>query len=149
MSLFAMFHSGAGGVAVPDKPLDFGAGFRLPASPNTHLVAPPGHALPAQVRHAGWRVSGPELWAAVQQVAQAQPRTTLLAAWPEALQAQWVARTRLMNYPDVVVAQLLPGEERSALILYSRSLIGWSDLGANAARCAEWLAALDAALPRG
>jgi hypothetical protein len=149
MSLLAMLHSGAGGVPVPDRPLAFDAGFRLPASPNTHLVAPPGHALPAHARHQGWRVNGPELWAAVQQVAQAMPRTTLLAAWPEALQAQWVTRTRWMNYPDIVVAQLLAGEGRSALILYSRSLVGWSDLGANADRCAEWLAALDAALPRG
>jgi uncharacterized protein (DUF1499 family) len=149
MSLLAMFHSGAGGVAVPERPLAFDAGFRLPASPNTHLVAPPSAALPAHARHAGWRASGAELWAAIQHVAKAMPRTTLLATWPEAMQAQWVARSALMNYPDVVVAQLLPGEQRSALILYSRSLIGWSDLGANAARCAEWLAALDAALPRG
>jgi uncharacterized protein (DUF1499 family) len=48
-----------------------------------------------------------------------------------------------MNYPDIVVAQVVAGEGTSGLILYSRSLLGWSDLGANAARMAEWRAEIE------
>ena len=58
-----------------------------------------------------------------------------------------MVRTRLLNFPDLVTAQVdaLP-DGRSALWLYSRSLFGRSDLGTNRRRAEQWLAALDAAL---
>jgi hypothetical protein len=61
-------------------------------------------------------------------------------------QAQWVERSALMNYPDIIAAEVRPAPEGAALLLYSRSLFGWSDLGVNKARAERWLAALDAAL---
>ena len=63
-------------------------------------------------------------------------------------QAQWVARSALMNYPDIIVAEVVPGPEGAGLFLYSRSLFGWSDMGVNRKRVEAWLAALDAALRR-
>lgn len=133
---------GAAGVP-PPPPIAFDEGFALPPSPNTHLLAPPGAALPAHERFGPWPVPPERLWQVVHEVASAQPRTFALASWPELRQSQWVARTRLMNYPDIVVAQVVAGEGSGGLILYSRSLLGWSDLGANAARLAEWRAELE------
>ncbi|WP_431283539.1 DUF1499 domain-containing protein [Humitalea sp. 24SJ18S-53] len=144
----ALFGRGANGLP-PAEPLDL-ASLVLPPSPNTCLAAPPG--APGPVPH---RVLPPfaatpaALWAAVQQAAGAQPRTTLLAAWPEHLQAQWVERSAIMNYPDIIVALLLPDGDRTGLVLYSRSLFGWSDLGVNAKRVDRWIAAIESALPRG
>ena len=130
---------GAAGVP-PPSPIAFDEGFRLPRSPNTHLLAPPGAPLPAHGRFGPWPAPPERLWQLVHEVAASQPRVFPLASWPDLRQAQWVARTRLMNYPDIVVAQVVAGEGSSGLILYSRSLLGWSDLGANAARLAEWRA---------
>jgi uncharacterized protein (DUF1499 family) len=61
-------------------------------------------------------------------------------------QAQWVERTRLMNYPDIIAAEIRPAAAGAALLLYSRSLFGWSDLGVNRARMERWLAELTAIL---
>ena len=137
---------GASGVPAP-APVEFGPGFRLPPSPNTHLLAPPGMDLPAHGRFGPWAVPREAVWAALKQAAAEQPRTFPLAEWPERLQAQWVARTRLMNFPDIVVGQVVEAEGGAGLVLYSRSLLGWSDLGANAARLAAWRAAVERRLP--
>ena len=74
------------------------------------------------------------------------PRTTLIQAWPERRQAQWVERSALVNYPDIIAAELVPLPEGAGLYLYSRSLFGWSDLGVNRRRVDRWLAAFEAAL---
>ncbi|MCS6931998.1 MAG: DUF1499 domain-containing protein [Acetobacteraceae bacterium] len=136
---------GADGVPAP-APVEFGPGFVLPRSPNAHLLAPPGLDLPAHGRFGPWPVAPARVWEALLEAAAEQPRTYPLAAWPERLQAQWVARTRLMNFPDIVVGQVTEGPAGSGLVLYSRSLLGWSDLGANAARLAAWRRAVEGRL---
>ncbi|MBC7433421.1 MAG: DUF1499 domain-containing protein, partial [Rubritepida sp.] len=82
--------------------------------------------------------------AVVAQVACTFVRTHALGAWR--LQSQWVERSALLNYPDIIVAEAVPGPQGGAgLFLYSRSLFGWSDLGVNRARVDRWLAALASA----
>lgn len=143
-SPLALFRSGANGIEA--TPVDF-ANFTLPGSPNTCLAAPHGHPLPAHLRISPVPMGMEAAWAAIHRVADARPRCYPLYAWPERRQAQWVERSGLMNYPDIIVAQLLPGEGNTGLILYSRSLFGYSDLGANRRRVTEWLAVLDAQPP--
>ena len=138
---------GAGSHGLPAAvPVEFGNGFHLPPSPNTALVAPPESPLPAHRRVAPFPVPPAALLAALRRVAASRPRCTLLAEWPERGQAQWVERTRWANFPDILVAQVLPDPAGAALVLYSRSLFGWSDFGVNGRRVAAWLAALDAEL---
>ena len=60
-----------------------------------------------------------------------------------------MARSRLMNYPDIIVAEVAPAGTGTGLWLYSRSLIGWSDLGVNRDRVMTWLAAFEDRLRRG
>jgi uncharacterized protein (DUF1499 family) len=60
-----------------------------------------------------------------------------------------VVRSALMNYPDIVIAEAAAVEGGTGLWLYSRSLIGWSDMGVNRARVMAWLEALEVALRAG
>jgi len=51
---------------------------------------------------------------------------------------RYVARTPLLRFPDTIDAQALSGDDGTRLRLYSRSLVGKSDLGANAERLNAW-----------
>jgi uncharacterized protein (DUF1499 family) len=143
MPLSALFSAGAGGLP-PPEPIEF-ATLVLPPSPNTCLAAPPG--LP------GAHITVPPLpaapdaaWQAVRRLGEGVPRTTRLAEWPERRQVQWVVRSALLNFPDIVAAEVTAGPAGTGLFLYSRSLFGWSDLGVNRRRVEAWLSTLDAAL---
>lgn len=55
---------------------------------------------------------------------------------------RFVVRTPWLRFPDTVDVLVLPrGEGLSTLALYSRSLVGRGDLGANRRRLERWLAA--------
>jgi hypothetical protein len=163
--------TGAAGLPVP-PPMDF-SGLVRPATPNSALAGPavPGSPVPrlpvpgspvagAPVPgEAGatagapdlvtpvFRVSAPRLFAAVHAVAAAQPRTFLAASYPDRLQEHWVARSAVFNFPDLIAAQVVTaGPDASALVLYSRSVYGRSDLGVNLARLRVWLAAVNTML---
>ena len=142
--LTALFGQGAAGLP-PPEPVEFGT-LALPPSPNACLAAPPGAHPAAQVTVPPLPVDAATAWSVVRVLGGRFPRTTLLAEWPERFQAQWVQRSALLRFPDIVVAELRPGAAGAGLFLYSRSLFGWSDLGVNRRRVAAWLAALDAAL---
>jgi uncharacterized protein (DUF1499 family) len=137
---------GAAGVPAP-SPVDF-ATLALPASPNTCLLTPTSAPGAGHLHRDPFPVAPEDAFAAIRAVATAQPRTFDLVLYPERRQAQWVARTRVMNYPDIVVAELAPAGGGTGLWLYSRSLIGWSDLGANRARVLAWLQDFEARLRR-
>jgi len=143
----ALFSRGAEGISAP-APIDF-ASLQLPASPNTCLLTP--SVAPGQGHlHRDPLPASPEaVMAALDSVAASMPRTFPLARFPARNQTQWVVRSALMNYPDIVVAEAAPVEGGTGLWLYSRSLIGYSDLGVNRARVMAWLAALEAALRAG
>lgn len=119
-----------------------------PSSPNTALAAPDGFSPKPDVVTRAYPVDAPALLAAIGRVAAAQPRVFVLAQAPD--RTDWVVRTRLANFPDEVAAQVMPGTGGgSALVLYSRSIYGHSDLGVNRKRIEAWLAALDDALRAG
>jgi uncharacterized protein (DUF1499 family) len=143
----ALLGRGAKGVPAP-QPVDF-ATLRLPASPNTCLAAPPGFPnahlttppLPADADRAFEVIRNLP--------AERFPRTYPLAAWPERRQAQWVVRSALANFPDIVAAEIASGPAGTGLFLYSRSLLGWSDFGVNRKRVQAWIAAIEAAVRPG
>lgn len=142
-----LFSRGAAGVP-PPLPVDF-ATLALPPSPNTCLLTPSTAPGVGHLHRDPFPVSTDDAFAAIRATAAAQPRTFPLAEYPGRRQAQWVARTRLMNYPDIVVAEVAPAGDGTGLWLYSRSLLGWSDLGANRARVMAWLGEFEARLRRG
>ena len=118
-----------------------------PASPNTALAAPAGTTPTPDIVTPEYPVAAARLYAATMAVAEAQPRTWLAADYPAALQAHFVARSAVFNFPDLIAAQVTPaGPGHSLLVLYSRSVYGYGDFGANRARLSAWLAALDRTL---
>jgi hypothetical protein len=129
------------------QPIGF-ATLRLPSSPNAHLAAPPGATNERHETVPLLPVSADVAWGVLRGLGDGMERVWKMAEWPELRQAQWVARTRLMNYPDLINAQVVELPGGVGLFLYSRSLIGHSDLGVNAKRVAEWRSAFDAALAR-
>jgi uncharacterized protein (DUF1499 family) len=78
------------------------------------------------------------LRALISDVALSEPDTSLLHS--DAEQDRYLVRTKLMRYPDTVVAQVIAlDEEHATLALYSRSQIGRSDFGVNRKRLQRWL----------
>ncbi len=142
LALPACSGNGAEGVPVP-PPIDFSALVR-PATANTALAAPAGFRPPPDIVTRHYTVPPQQLYAAVRRVALAQPRSFAHIAYDDRLQAHFVARSAVFNFPDLIAVQVTP---ESDLILWSRSVYGESDLGVNRKRLLAWLAALDTALP--
>ncbi len=133
--------AGAGGVPTPVL-LDL-AHIQRPASPNTALAAPLGAETAPDIVTPVFPLSPARLYDAVIAMAAGQPRTYLAAAYPVQRQAHFVVRSAWFNFPDLVTAQIGDaGQETSTLVLYSRSVYGYSDLGANRQRLNAWLAAV-------
>lgn len=127
-------------------PLEF-ASLVPPRSPNACLALPEGHPGNAHLRTPRLPAAPQAVFEALLAHGDAQARTTCIACWPERRQAQWLVRSATLRFPDMVVAEAQPAGEGTALFLYSRSLIGWSDLGVNRERLGAWIRALEAALP--
>ena len=141
--------SGANGVRPPPPDL---LHLARPATPNTALAAPAGFMpdsgpAPDVTTHP-YAIPPVELIADLKGVADRQSRVYARpspAGQPD--RADWVARSRVFNFPDLVSAQALPGPGGGALlILYSASVYGEGDFRVNRGRVKTWLAALDRAL---
>ena len=89
--------AGAHGLPVP-PPMDVTHIVR-PASPNTALAAPNGFSPPPDIATPVYPVPADRLYAAIQVVAAAQPRTFTAAAYPDRLQAAWVAAAPFSTSP--------------------------------------------------
>lgn len=142
-----LFSRGANGVPAP-RPVDF-ATLVLPATPNTCLLTPTTAPGAGHLHRDPFPVPVPAAFDAIRAVAARQVRVFPLADYPDRHQAQWVARSRLMNYPDIVVAEVAPSGAGTGLWLYSRSLLGRSDFGVNRARVLAWLTDFEDRLRRG
>ena len=122
------------------------ASLKLPASPNAHLLAPPGVTTERHETVALRAIDPDAAHAALKATAEGRERVWVQAEFPSIRQIHWVERSRIMNYPDIIVGQVLTLPGGTAYWLYSRSLVGHSDLGVNAARLRRWQADLDARL---
>ena len=134
---------GAGGLPTPQL-MDL-SHIQRPASPNTALAARAGSEPAPDVVTPVFPVPASRLYAGLIIMATGQPRTFLATEYPAQRQAHFVARSAVLNFPDLIVAQVSEaGADRSMLVLYSRSVYGYSDLGVNRRRLDDWLAALRA-----
>lgn len=77
-------------------------------------------------------------------VALAAPRVTLVRE--EAGQIELVQRSKLFRFPDYITVQAFEAQGGAALAIYSRAVIGYSDMGVNRKRIRAWLESLQAAL---
>jgi uncharacterized protein (DUF1499 family) len=136
----------AGAHGVAPTPLDL-THLHRPSSPNSALAAPARFVPRPDISLPDFAVAPATLWIAVRQAAQERPRTYPLQEAAGTMQASWVVRSAVLNFPDIVNAQVLPaGGSQSRLILYSHSVYGYSDFGVNRRRLEDWLIAIRAAL---
>ena len=80
--------------------------------------------------------------AALDAIAMATPRTTRLAGSPEEGRITWITRSALWGFPDYITAEGKPDGTQARVTIHARLRFGKSDLGVNAARLREWIAAL-------
>ncbi|MEM1286709.1 MAG: DUF1499 domain-containing protein [Pseudomonadota bacterium] len=127
-----------------------------PSSPNWALGAPreaqtaalPTHDVPVFA-------TGPsELLAYLDAIALADE--TVIAVEPEwtsdTPSGAYVQRSALLGFPDVISVKTIDlgagdAGQRASLIIYSRSVYGYSDLGVNAERLDRWIAELSRRAP--
>jgi uncharacterized protein (DUF1499 family) len=133
--------AGAQGLPVPPV-MDMGH-IQRPASPNTAFAAPAGTQPAPDIVTPAFAVPAAQLYAAIRTVALGQPRIFLAAEYPAAGQLHVVARSAMLNFPDLIAIQVADsGAAASTLLLYSRSVYGYGDFGVNRRRLVSWLAAL-------
>ncbi|WP_417587517.1 DUF1499 domain-containing protein [Pararhodobacter oceanensis] len=77
--------------------------------------------------------------AAISSVAEAEGARRIAG---DARHGTWIARTRVMGYPDFISIRLQPQGEGTRVLAFSRSRFGHSDMGVNRARLRRWLGAL-------
>lgn len=125
-------------------PADFATLRRRPSG-NDALIRPPDFCPAAADADAPVFALAPsELDARLRAMALADTDVTELAD-SRPLHRRFAQHTRLMRYPDVVDAVVLPAEGGATLALWSRSLVGRKDFGVNRARLKRWISALTAA----
>ena len=116
--------------------LGFGLWVRFaPSDPARWHVAPPG----AAKRWDGGLVEvvagDPALLARLVEVAEATPRTTLLAGSVDEAQVTFVTRSLWWGFPDYITISL----SGAHITLHARLRFGRSDFGVNATRVKAWL----------
>ncbi|HET6158048.1 MAG TPA: DUF1499 domain-containing protein [Dongiaceae bacterium] len=131
---------------VGDVPtVDFAALQRGPA-PNQYLLCPPGLCT-AETDGAApvFDVPVDQLQVAWDEMLAAEPRVQVLRRELTNMQVDYVQRSRLLHFPDIITVRFIPVDDAHAtLAIYSRSLYGKGDFGVNRARIEDWLAKLKA-----
>ncbi len=80
-----------------------------------------------------------EVLAAFDEIARGSPRTELLAGSVAEAHATYIARSRVVGFPDYITVLAYPVPEGTALAIYGRLRFGQSDLGVNQQRITGWL----------
>ena len=110
---------------------------KRPPKPNTCLAAPENHCLAAEPDFAPpvMAMTGRGLYSRLSEIIASEKRWGSIEADPEALRLKFVATTGLMRFKDDVDIEVIPvDEDKATFAIYSRSRVGYSDLGANRKR---------------
>jgi len=131
---------------IGDVPVvDFATLQRGPA-PNQYLLCPKGMCV-AETDGAApvFEMTRDRLQVAWDEMLAEQPRVQALRRDVANMQVDYVQRTRLLHFPDLVTVRFIAVDDTHAtLAIYSRSVYGKGDLGVNRARVEGWLAMLKA-----
>lgn len=117
----------------------------LKASPNQYLVAPEGVCQNAQPHLISptYEMTAEALEDVLALKLLALPRTKEAVRAAGDGQRAFVQRSALIGFPDTLTFQTYEvGAQTSSVAIYSRSHIGWSDMGVNKRRVSDLLAQL-------
>ena len=113
---------------------------KRPPKPNTCLVAPENFCLAAEPDFAPPIVAmtARGLYSRMSELIASERRWGKLEADPDQLRIKFVATTGLMRFKDDVDIEVTPIEDgKATFAIYSRSRVGYSDLGANRKRVSD------------
>ena len=113
---------------------------KRPPKPNTCLVAPDNYCLAADADFAApeFDMTGRGLHSKLSELIAANRSFGKVEADAEQLRIKFVATTGLMRFKDDVDIEIIPVDEgKATFAIYSRSRVGYSDLGANRKRVNE------------
>ncbi len=130
-------------------PVNF-ADIRRSPTGNDALICPVSlcGATPVDAVSPNFNVPVARLRDAVRVIEVNDPDVFALAQDEARVQDRYLARTRIMRFPDTVSVRFIDlGQGRSTLALYSRSQLGQSDIGVNRARLLAWIKLLGDQLP--
>lgn len=122
-----------------------------PSSPNTYLLAPPGLCNSAEPDEPSpvFDASASALFATVNELVSGRDNWTVAASDTSLMQIEAVAATKILKFKDDVTIRVLADQNdelKSQLAIYSRSRVGYSDLGANRKRVQKLVEELKARL---
>ncbi|NQY40977.1 MAG: DUF1499 domain-containing protein [Henriciella sp.] len=110
---------------------------KRPPKPNTCLVAPDNHCLAAEPDFAPpeLAMTGRGLFSKFSEIVASERSFGRIETDAEALRIKLVATTGLMRFKDDLDIEIIPLDEgRATFAIYSRSRVGYSDMGANRKR---------------
>ena len=111
-------------VGAPYRPVDMHADLGK-IDGNTVLAGPAGWTPAPSITTPVFKAAAPELFAAMREIMQGQPRTWLMGSSPEQNQASFIVRSLVMNFPDVVVVQAVAATpSTSKAVIFSQSIPG-------------------------
>lgn len=130
-------------------PTDFAHVQRRPYG-NDALVCPevlcPG--LKAKVVPKVYPLPAKDLIERVRRISVSEPGSGEMTCGTCDVSARFVEYSSILRFPDVIDVRAVPvGDKAATIALYSRSVVGYGDLGINEARLKRWLAALDRIVP--
>jgi uncharacterized protein (DUF1499 family) len=132
--------------SVPDVPeVDF-ASLQRGSTPNQYLLCPEGLCTTETDGAAPvFDMPANQLQVAWDEMVAAEPRTQVLRRDVTNMEVDYVQRSRLFRFPDIISVRFIPMDDaHSTLAIYSRSVYGKGDMGVNHARIDGWLAKLKA-----
>jgi len=145
--LIFIFALGLGLIAwirlAPDDPARWHVALDMAGAPSTAPCVEAVRLVPQGAAVSCFLDTPPDaLLSRLDQIATAQPRTTRLSGSPDTGRLTWVARSRLLGYPDYITAQTTQSPQGTRLDILSRQRYGQGDWGVNAARLQNWLSQL-------
>lgn len=149
LGLFLASCAGQGADGVPLPPYTDMRKIERPSSPNNAVAGPAGSGRQAvDLITEPYAVAPQALYPIVKAALSTMPNTYLLAEYADRTQMHFVVRSKVLNFPDIVSIQIETGgrEGESLITLYSRSIYGYYDFGANKARLLPLLARIDQAI---
>ena len=119
------------------------ASAKRPGRDNDFLIAPEGAvaATPDAVS-AVHPVAPDVLLFQFDAVARNSPRVSVVAGSVEEGRITYVQRSLVLGFPDYITVNAVPAGDGAALVVWSRSRYGYSDVGVNRERVERWLAGM-------
>ena len=131
----------------PLPEIDFST-LNRPDSPNSYLLCPENTCLQSTADQVApvFAASPEQLRDRILEFVDKSPNIQTRTLDPENAQYDFIERTPVMRFPDIITVRIFPaGDGGSTLAIYSRSVYGHSDLGANRKRVERWLAVISPA----